>query len=91
MSDTIRVVVVDDHALVRAGVKAEIAGEVDVVGEADDVEGATGLSFLKCLANANDCRQSRIPGRLSFGCHKRVAFGGQSALIIGQGVLRNVA
>jgi len=40
MSDTIRVVVVDDHALVRAGVKAEIADAVDVVGEADDVEGA---------------------------------------------------
>lgn len=37
---TIRVVVVDDHALVRAGVKAEIANDVDVVGEADDVEGA---------------------------------------------------
>lgn len=37
---TIRVVVVDDHALVRAGVKAEIADQVDVVGEADDVEGA---------------------------------------------------
>jgi DNA-binding NarL/FixJ family response regulator len=42
----IRVVVVDDHALLRAGVKAEIhgatsAGErIDVVGEADDVEGA---------------------------------------------------
>lgn len=36
----IRVVVVDDHALVRAGVKAEIADHVDVVGEADDVEGA---------------------------------------------------
>ncbi len=35
-----RVVVVDDHALVRAGVKAEIADAVDVVGEADDVEGA---------------------------------------------------
>lgn len=33
-------VVVDDHALVRAGVKTEIADAVDVVGEADDVEGA---------------------------------------------------
>ena len=40
MSDGIRVVVVDDHARVRAGVKAEIADHVDVVGEADDVEGA---------------------------------------------------
>ena len=40
MSEVIRVVVVDDHALVRAGVKAEIADDVDVVGEADDVDGA---------------------------------------------------
>ena len=39
-SSEIRVVVVDDHALVRAGVKAEIADHVTVVGEADDVEGA---------------------------------------------------
>ena len=29
-----RVVVVDDHAMFRAGVKAEIAQQVDVVGEA---------------------------------------------------------
>lgn len=36
----LRVVVVDDHPLVRAGVKSEIADAVDVVGEADDVEGA---------------------------------------------------
>jgi DNA-binding NarL/FixJ family response regulator len=34
---TIRVVVVDDHELVRAGVKAELAGKVEVVGEAGDV------------------------------------------------------
>lgn len=40
MTDKIRVVLVDDHGLVRAGVKAEIGGDVDVVGEADDVEGA---------------------------------------------------
>ena len=40
MTGSIRVVVVDDHALVRAGVKTEIADAVDVVGEADDVEGA---------------------------------------------------
>lgn len=40
MTEKPRVVVVDDHALVRAGVKAEIADAVDVVGEADDVEGA---------------------------------------------------
>lgn len=36
----VRVVVVDDHALFRAGVIAELAGRVDVVGEAGDVESA---------------------------------------------------
>jgi DNA-binding NarL/FixJ family response regulator len=32
-----RVVVVDDHAVFRSGVKTELAGAVDVVGEAGDV------------------------------------------------------
>lgn len=34
------VVVVDDHAMFRAGVRAELAGHVEVVGEAGDVEEA---------------------------------------------------
>jgi DNA-binding NarL/FixJ family response regulator len=33
----LRVVLVDDHAMVRAGVRAEIGDHVDVVGEAADV------------------------------------------------------
>lgn len=36
----LRVVLVDDHELVRSGVKAEIGDSVNVVGEADDVDGA---------------------------------------------------
>ena len=46
MSDSIRVVIVDDHELVRAGVRTEVEGAaiggrcIEVVGEADDVEGA---------------------------------------------------
>ncbi len=36
----IRVVVVDDHALVRAGVRAELEGRVEVVGEAAGVDEA---------------------------------------------------
>jgi DNA-binding NarL/FixJ family response regulator len=36
----VRVVVVDDHAVFRSGVKAELAGYVDVVGEAADVASA---------------------------------------------------
>ena len=35
-----RVVVVDDHALVRSGVRSQLAGHVDIVAEADDVASA---------------------------------------------------
>ncbi len=35
-----RVVVVDDHAVFRSGVRAELAGYVDVVAEAEDVPSA---------------------------------------------------
>jgi DNA-binding NarL/FixJ family response regulator len=35
-----RVFVVDDHAMVRAGVRAELGDDVTVVGEADDVPSA---------------------------------------------------
>ena len=37
---TVRVFVVDDHAMVRSGVRAELGGAVDVVGEAADVPSA---------------------------------------------------
>jgi DNA-binding NarL/FixJ family response regulator len=36
----IRVVLADDHAIVRAGVKGELGEAFQVVGEADDAEGA---------------------------------------------------
>jgi DNA-binding NarL/FixJ family response regulator len=38
-----RVVIVDDHAMFRSGVKAEIASAVDVVGEAADVDEAVAV------------------------------------------------
>jgi DNA-binding NarL/FixJ family response regulator len=38
-----RVVLVDDHTLFRAGVRAELAGRVDLVGEAGGVEEAVAL------------------------------------------------
>lgn len=41
--EPIRVFVVDDHELFRAGVKAEIGDAVDIVGDADDVEAAIEL------------------------------------------------
>jgi len=34
----LRVFVVDDHALIRSGIRAELGDAVDVVGEADEVE-----------------------------------------------------
>ena len=40
MSDPIRVFIVDDHQLFRAGVRSEIEGEFDVVGEASEVDPA---------------------------------------------------
>jgi DNA-binding NarL/FixJ family response regulator len=39
---TIRVVLVDDHSLVRAGVRSELASCLDIVGEAADVDDAIG-------------------------------------------------
>jgi DNA-binding NarL/FixJ family response regulator len=40
MTDPIRVFLVDDHDLFRAGVRAEIGSHVDLVGEADEVPAA---------------------------------------------------
>lgn len=37
---TIRLVIVDDHAMVRAGVAAGLPPDIEVAGEADDVESA---------------------------------------------------
>ena len=35
-----RVVIVDDHAMFRSGVRAELAGRVEVLAEAEDVDTA---------------------------------------------------
>ncbi len=40
MEQVIRVVLADDHAIVRAGLKSELGPGFRVVGEADDAEGA---------------------------------------------------
>jgi DNA-binding NarL/FixJ family response regulator len=40
MTSTPSVVIVDDHAIFRAGVRAELAERVEVLGEADSVEDA---------------------------------------------------
>lgn len=46
--DRVRVAIVDDHAIFRAGVRAELVAGVDVVGEADGVSDAVLL-----IARAN--------------------------------------
>jgi DNA-binding NarL/FixJ family response regulator len=43
MSDRPRVVIVDDHHLFRSGVRAELAGQVEVVGDASAVEDAVAV------------------------------------------------
>jgi DNA-binding NarL/FixJ family response regulator len=40
MSDRVRVVLVDDHRLIRSGVRTELGDAVDVVGEAGEVDEA---------------------------------------------------
>lgn len=40
MTDPIRTVLADDHALVRSGLRSELADTFEIVGEADDAEGA---------------------------------------------------
>ena len=42
------VVIVDDHGLFRSGVRSELGGEVEVIGEADDVQPAIEL-IARCL------------------------------------------
>jgi DNA-binding NarL/FixJ family response regulator len=41
--DVPRVFLVDDHALVRSGIRTELGDAVDIVGEADDVDAAIEL------------------------------------------------
>ena len=43
MSGTPRVVLVDDHGLFRSGVRSELGRQVEVLGEADDVQPAIDL------------------------------------------------
>jgi DNA-binding NarL/FixJ family response regulator len=43
-----RVLIVDDHALFRSGVRSELGDDVEVVGEADDVKPAITL-IAECL------------------------------------------
>jgi DNA-binding NarL/FixJ family response regulator len=41
---TIRLLIVDDHPMVRSGIAAELPGDIEVVGQADDVAAAIDLT-----------------------------------------------
>ncbi|WNV92003.1 response regulator transcription factor [Umezawaea sp. Da 62-37] len=55
-----RVLVVDDHAVVRSGVRAEMGTDVDVVGEAEDV--GTALAAIGALAPDVVLLDVHLPG-----------------------------
>ena len=47
MTERLRLVLVDDHAMIRSGVRAELGPDFDVVGEAGDV--ADAIEVIKAL------------------------------------------
>lgn len=56
----LRVVVIDDHALVRAGLRTELAPDITVVGEAGDVEG--GIAAVHALSPDVVLLDVHLPG-----------------------------
>jgi DNA-binding NarL/FixJ family response regulator len=56
----VRVVLVDDHRLFRSGVRAELGGGVEVVGEADDV--ASALSVITAMVPDVVLLDVHLPG-----------------------------
>jgi DNA-binding NarL/FixJ family response regulator len=56
----IRVLVVDDHAVVRSGVRAELGDGLDVVGEAEDV--ASALASIQALVPDVVLLDVHLPG-----------------------------
>lgn len=56
MSDRLSVFLVDDHDIVRAGMRAVLADSFDIVGEAADVaESISGRGILIWLTLDSDC------------------------------------
>ena len=55
-----RVVIVDDHALFRAGVRAELDGHVEVVGEAGTVDEAV-RAIARDASPTSCCSTSTCP------------------------------
>ena len=57
---SVSVFLVDDHAMFRAGVRAELGGRLDVVGEAGDVDSA--ITQIRALRPAVVLLDVHLPG-----------------------------
>ncbi len=79
---TIRVFMVDDHALVRAGMRMILAGETDieVVGEADSGEAA--LPLIRQLKPDVVLCDLHLPGVSGLEVTERVVKGGHARVIV---------
>lgn len=79
---TIRVFMVDDHALVRAGMRMILAGEIDieVVGEADSGEAA--LPLIRQLRPDVVLCDLHLPGVSGLEVTERVVKGGHAKVIV---------
>ena len=63
---TIRVFLIDDHALVRTGIKMILAGEtgIEVVGEAES--GEIALPLVRQLNPMSSCATCTCPGSVGW-------------------------
>lgn len=79
---TIRVFMVDDHALVRAGMRMILSGETDieVVGEADS--GETALPLIRKLQPDVVLCDLHLPGVSGLEVTERVVKGGHARVIV---------
>lgn len=79
---TIRVFVVDDHALVRAGMRMILSGEIDieVIGEADSGEAA--LPLIRQLKPDVVLCDLHLPGISGLEVTERIVKGGYGARVI---------
>ena len=57
MSDRASIVIVDDHALFRSGVRSEVEGLVDVAGEAGSVEEEARVFVSTVIPAQNELRE----------------------------------
>jgi DNA-binding NarL/FixJ family response regulator len=74
---TPRVVLVDDHGLFRSGVRAELGRQVDVVGEAEDVQPA--IDLISELLPDVVLLDVHLPGGGGLEVLRQCLFGGHKA------------